>query len=186
MPPITLQRTLATRAEPVLVESGLSPSALSSPLAVLSDQVDNSRPTIPTRMTTPNAEAVGESVAAPQRTLPRVRGYSGVSRPWRSVVERLSFIFLNPASRVSDSDEVRDVNRRPNHAASVLTNLLSALLSLLFAPLMPFIGLVRLFQGQWVDGPLTMIFGPLVNVISALADVFIDVPRHTIAWASGR
>lgn len=115
----------------------------------------------------------------------QIRGWSGVAAPWQTVFERFSFLMINPSIQTCDGDEVRDDQRRPVRGASILTNLLGALLSILFIPLMPFVGMVRLFQGHFVDGPLTMVFGPLINLFGALKNLFFDIPHHSIQWARG-
>lgn len=109
---------------------------------------------------------------------PDKRRWNGVKPPWLSVGERLALVLFRPSFRSDDDDEVRDQNDRPVESESILTNLAAALLNLLFAPLMVFVGLYKLFSGHPFDGVVTTLFGPLVSVGAGLKDLFFDVPRH--------
>ena len=116
---------------------------------------------------------------APIKPIPRrVDNEGGVTAPWRSVGEIVSPLLFRPSYRSMDAEEVRDPQGETIEGKSVLTNLLTGLLQILFSPFAVIVGLVAICRGRWQDGLVTTFLGPIVDVFAGLKDIFIDAPTH--------
>jgi hypothetical protein len=110
----------------------------------------------------------------------------GVSAPWESIGDRFEEALMRPGHRSWDNDEVRDANCNIIEGKSAESNLAAGFVTVLFSPLMLFVGLYKFAAGHPLDGLFTTLFGPLFDAVSGLKDLFYDAPKHFLNWLTAK